>query len=211
MEHNPYGAPQVDLIEPMPVVALTQWSARRLSLLAWLSLVSVIGTLLSLVISFGQGWNGIDSAPYQLYVDGLNLGLTLLGCYLLIGLKGFAQARFAARHLAWPVWCCVIISALMGGLGFWFGEAAMSGLSWQTFVYLGLMVPLGGVTLWLGIALLKVEQSYPSFRLMAWLDIAGGACLASVILLVVAVVPLLGASLAMMAVFFKGAAEQRAR
>lgn len=208
MEHNPYSAPRVDLLEPMPVVALAHWSARRLSLLAWLSLFSVIGTLLlGLSVAPDLGWLGADDDTSPSYVAGLNLGLTLLGCYLLLALKGFAQARFAARNLAWPVRCVVIGYGLLGGLGIWFGEAAMSTLSWQTFVYLGLMVPLGGGVVWLGIVLLRVQQSYRAFRLMAWLNIAGGVCLVSVILIILSVIPLLGSNLAMTAVFFKGAAE----
>lgn len=208
MEHNPYSAPRVELLDPLPVVALERWSAAHLSLLAWLTLVSLLGTLV--VFGFGLAAESLEVAAYQSSVDGLNLVLTVLGCYLLLRLKAFAEARFAAKHLAWPVWCSVLGYGLLGIFEYGFDESSMASLNWQAFVYLGLMVLAGGLTLWLGIRLLKVEQAYPVFRLMAWMDIASGICLLSVVLLVVAVLPLLGGSVAMMLVFFKGAAEQRA-
>ena len=46
-----------------------------------------------------------------------------------------------------------------------------------------------------------------SLKVMAWLDIVGGLMLASVLLMLVALLPLLGAGVALMLVFFKGAAE----
>ncbi|MBN7823530.1 hypothetical protein, partial [Bowmanella yangjiangensis] len=62
-------------------------------------------------------------------------------------------------------------------------------------------------TAWLGIRLLKVACPYPALRVMAWLDIVGGVMLASVILALLAVLPLLGAGVALMRVFFSAAAE----
>ncbi|HLD65114.1 MAG TPA: hypothetical protein VJA19_03630 [Pseudomonas sp.] len=207
MEHNPYSAPRVELLEPLPVVALERWSARHLSLLAWLTLVSLLGTLV--VLGFGLVAQRLELGAYQPAIDGLSLALTALGCYLLLRLKAFAEARFAAKHLAWPVGCAVVGYGALGIFEHGVDEVAMASLNWQAFVYLGLMLLAGGLTLWLGIRLLMVEQAYPVFRLMAWLDIASGICLLSVVLMMVAVLPLLGGNVAMMLVFFKGAAEQR--
>ena len=44
---------------------------------------------------------------------------------------------------------------------------------------------------------------------MAWLELIGGLMLASVVLAVVAMLPLIGASIATAWVFFQAAAEQR--
>ena len=66
---------------------------------------------------------------------------------------------------------------------------------------------LGCISLWLGICLLRVENVYPSFRLMAWLDIAGGVMLMSLLLAMLAPLPLIGALLAQMLLFFRVAAE----
>ncbi|WP_413247505.1 hypothetical protein [Pseudomonas sp. Z8(2022)] len=46
---------------------------------------------------------------------------------------------------------------------------------------------------------------------MAWLDIVGGLMLASVLLMLLALLPLLGAGVTLMLVFFRGAAEVRAK
>ena len=208
MEHNPYSAPRVELLEPLPVVALDHWRAGHLSLLAWLTLVSLLGTLV--VLGFGLVAQRLEVGAYQPAIDGLSLALTVLGCYLLLRLKAYAEARFAAKYLAWPVWCAVVSDGVLGIFEYGFEEKLLANLNWQTFVYLGLMALAGGFTLWLGIRLLGVEQAYPVFRLMAWLDIASGICLLSVVLVMVAVLPLLGGNVAMMLVFFKGAAEQRA-
>jgi hypothetical protein len=66
---------------------------------------------------------------------------------------------------------------------------------------------LGLVVLWLGIVLLKVENAYPVLRVLAWLEIASGVMVASVVLLVVGVLPLLAAMVATALVFFHGAKE----
>jgi len=66
---------------------------------------------------------------------------------------------------------------------------------------------MGICTTWLGIRLLKLQSPYPALKVMAWLDIVGGLMLASVLLMLVALLPLLGAGVALMLVFFKGAAE----
>ena len=60
---------------------------------------------------------------------------------------------------------------------------------------------------WLGLRLLKQENLYPSLRIMAWLDIAGGAMLASVLLLVLAVLPPLAATVAMALARWRAARE----
>ena len=55
--------------------------------------------------------------------------------------------------------------------------------------------------------LLKVENAYPALRVLAWLNMAGGVLAASIILLVVAVLPMLAAMVATALVFFRGARE----
>src|SRR3989338_6133023 len=157
MEHNPYSAPRVELLEPLPVVALERWSARHLSLLAWLTLVSLLGTLV--LLGFGLVAQRLELGAYQPAIDGLSLALTALGCYLLLRLKAFAEARFAAKHLAWPVGCAVVGYGALGIFEHGVDEVAMASLNWQAFVYLGLMLLAGGLTLWLGIRLLIDRKS----------------------------------------------------
>ncbi|AXL77753.1 hypothetical protein Y82_3702 [Pseudomonas aeruginosa] len=74
-------------------------------------------------------------------------------------------------------------------------------------MYFALLALIGATTLWLGLRLLKQENLYPSLRIMAWLDIAGGAMLASVLLLVLAVLPLLAATVAMALACWRAARE----
>lgn len=206
MDENPYAAPRVDVLEPATVPRLPGWSAGHLRLLGWLSLISVLASLVLLLLALREA--ALAETGRRL-ADWLGLTLILLGNYLLLCLKGFAEARFAASGLAWPVWLMVVLGLLLEGLDFWYGAELFSRPDLWGFGYLGLMTVYGVATLWLGVRLLQVENVYPAFRLLAWLNVAGGLLMASVVLVLVAIIPMLGSSLVLMAVFWHGAAEQR--
>ncbi|WP_313514739.1 hypothetical protein [Pseudomonas sp.] len=209
MEENPYGAPQVALVDEQRGLKLPGWSVAQLELLGWLSLVSVIGTLVLLIMAFIGGMTA--QAGLERYSDWLGLVLVLLGDYLLLRLNSFAQARFDARGLTAPVWTVVVLSLLMEAFDLAFGNQSFTHFSWDTLVYFGFLFAFGASSAWYGIRLLKVQNVYPVFRLMAWLEIVGGLMMATLVLMLLGMLPLLGATLAMMVVFFKGAAEVRAQ
>jgi len=205
---NPYSAPQVELLDAAPVHRLQGWSARQLRVLGWLALVSVVVNVLVLGLLFaGAMLEAHETELLLSYTDWLRLALVLLGCYLLLRFKAFAEARFAARNLSVPVWAVLVISLLLELADMLFGEQLFAGLDWQTLSYVALLCLMGGCTTWLGVRLLRLEFPYPALKVMAWLDIVGGLMLASVLLMLVALLPLLGAGVALMLVFFKGAAE----
>lgn len=207
---NPYSAPQVELVEAIAGRPLPGWSSWQLRVLGWLALVAALGNALVLLLLLGSAWlSEAEAQRLTSYTDWLSLLLVLLGCYLLLRLKAFVEQRFAASRLAWPIWILLLVSLVLGLMDFLFGEQLFDGLDGQTIAYLGLLVLMGCSTAWVGVRLLKVNSPYPSLRLMAWLDIVGGLLLASLLLMLLAVVPLLGAGLALMLVFFKGAAELR--
>jgi hypothetical protein len=200
-QHNPYAAPQVPLIDEQVPQALPGWSPGLLRVLGWLCLGGLLGNL----VLFGLAFDGqsLDS----LFYDGLSLTLSLLGCYLLLRFKGFAEIRFAAHGLDWPVWLNLVLSLALEALQLSVAEESLTGFTWQALLYFGGMALFGLLTLWLGVLLLRVENVYPAFRALAWLEIVAGVLLASVILLLVGILPLLGAMLAMALVFFRGARE----
>ena len=206
MNENPYAAPQASVVERAPVPRLPGWSAGQLRLLGWLSLISVFASLVLLVLALGEEAVGEQG---KRLADWLGLALMLLGSYLLLCLKGFAEARFTAKGLSWPVWLMVLGGLLLELLDFLFGAVMFESFNPQGISYLLLMALYGAATLWLGVRLLRVENVYPALRLLAWLNIAGGLLMASVVLVLLAIVPLLGSSLALMLVFWRGAAEQR--
>ena len=142
----------------------------------------------------------------QVLNDWLGVALVLLGCYLLLQLKQLAEARFNAQGLQRPVWTMVLFSLLFAGGMLLLGEPSGE-LDWPLLLSLAGVFVLGCISLWLGICLLRVENVYPSFRLMAWLDIAGGVMLMSLLLAMLAPLPLIGALLAQMLLFFRVAAE----
>ena len=205
MDNNPYAAPRASVVENTALALLPDFSPAYLRRLGWLSLISLMASLVLLLMAVQQ--QTLPGAGRQL-ADWLGVALVLLGNYLLLWLKGFVEARFAAAGLSWPVWLMVVGGLLLELLDFIFGEELFSGFNLPGISYFAVMAAYGLATLWLGVRLLQVENVYPSLRLLAWLDIAGGLLMASVVLVLLAIVPLLGSSLALMAVFFRGAQEQ---
>ncbi|WP_375739596.1 hypothetical protein [Pseudomonas boanensis] len=208
MDENPYAAPQVELVENAGPRQMLGWSPEQFRLLGWLSLVSVVGTLVLTGLAAASGAMQSDAMPTS--ADWLSAALTLLGCYLLIQLKRFAEARFSAVGLGWPVWAVVVASLLVELLDFVLGDASLEP-GWSMLLYFGVLALSGALTTWMAVCLLKVQNAYPVFRVMAWLDLAGGILLATVILMLLALFPLIAASAAMMLVFFKAAGELEGR
>ncbi len=203
--NNPYAAPQVTLIDEQAPRSLAGWSAGQLQLLAWLSLASIAMILVSLVaVMFAGDQPGSLSERVG---DWLGLSSTVLGCYLLLRLRTFLEQRFAAKGLFIPIVLIIVFSLLAEGLDWLWGDAIFTGLGWKTLGFFTTIMLMGVMTLWLGIALLRITNPYPSLRVMAWMEIVGGVMFASVVLVVVAIIPLLGGTLAMALVFFRGAAE----
>lgn len=207
---NPYSAPQVELLDQRPEPSLPGWSVRQLQVLGWLALVSVLAN--ALVVGLVLASSLLETTEAQvlvLYTEWLSLVLVLLGCYLLLRFKAFAEARFGARRLQVPIWSLVVVTLALEVADLLFGQGLFTGLDWQTIGYVGLLCTMGVCTTWLGLRLLKIEYPYPALKVMAWLDIVGGLMLASVLLMLLAIVPLLGAGVTLMLVFFKGAGELR--
>lgn len=203
--NNPYAAPQVALLDEQAPQVLAGWTVRQLQVLGWLSLASIFSTLIALLAAFVAGSEPGSLA--EMADDWLSLLSTLLGCYLLLRLRTFLEQRFTAEGLRAPVALIIALCLLTEILDWVWGDAIFTSLGWQTLCFFAAILLLGLATLWLGVLLLRVRSAYPALRVMAWLEIAGGAMLASVILVVLAIIPLLGGSLAMALVFFRGASE----
>ncbi len=205
---NPYSAPQVELLDRVGSRQLPGWSARQLQVLGGLALVSVAANTLLLGLLFlAAPMQAPEAERLFAWTDWLSLMLALLGCYLLLRFKAFAEARFAARNLGVPIWLLLGVTLLLEILDMLFGDQLFGGVDWQTIGYMALLCLMGICTTWLGMRLLKLDYPYPALKVMAWLDIVGGLMLASVLLMLVALLPLLGAGVALMLVFFRGAGE----
>ena len=203
---NPYAAPRVSLVDNAEARTLENWSPGRLQLLGYLNLVAAFGSVVSLALALSAGFLG--DASLESFADWLSPAVTLLGCYLLLQLKGFAEQRFAAQHLSRSTWAVLIWGLLVMMLDLLWKDA-LGELNWRMFVYLAFIAVYGAFLAWLGFRLRQVQNAYPAFRLLAWLELIGGLLLASVILFMLALLPLIGASIAMAWVFFQAAAEQK--
>lgn len=207
---NPFSAPQAELREPLPAPSLPGWSVRQLQVLGWLALVSVLGNALVMASLFAGGLlQGQEVQVLARVSDWLSLALMLLGCYLLLRFKAFAEVRFGARRLHGPIWSLVLVMLALDLVSRLFADGAFAGPNWQTIIPMALLCIMGGCSTWLGLRLLRLDSPYTALKVMAWLEIVGGLMLASVLLILLAIVPLLGASVALALVFFKAADELR--
>lgn len=203
-ENNPYAAPQVALVDDAAPRALEGWTVGQLRMLGWLSLVSVLGAVVLLGIAFASGF--LEDPTLQTISTWLSPVVMILGCYLLVRMKHFAEQRFSATGLNIPVWAVVIVALLLVVMELIWGEAT-SVMGTPMFIYFGLMCVYGVLLTWLGIRFRQAQNVYPVFNVMAWMNIIGGIMLATIVLILLALFPLLGASVAMALVFFKAAGE----
>lgn len=205
---NPFSAPQVELLDPPMQPALNGWSRRQLQVLAMLALVATLGNSVLVLLMFASAWlSDIEVAALTRYSDWMSVVLVLIGCYLLIRFKALIEQRFAASRLGAPVWLLVGLSLILGMMDFWLGARLFEGLNPITLLYIALLVLMGGNMVWLGIRLLRVSLPYPSLRVMAWMNIVGGVLLASVVFIVLSMLPLLASGVAMALVFLRAAGE----
>ncbi|AOE86253.1 hypothetical protein [Pseudomonas sp. TCU-HL1] len=204
MDENPYAAPRVDLVEDVRPRQMNGWTPGQLRLLAWLSLVCVVGTVTLTGLAVAAG--ATEDERMTRLSDWLGVALTLLGCYLLIRFKLFAEARFSAEALAPPVWAVVIGSLGVEVMDFLMGDASTEP-GWPMVIYFTVIALLGALTAWLAVRLLKVQNAYPAFRVMAWLNLVGGIMMATIVLMLLGLLPLIAGNVAMMLVFFRGARE----
>ncbi|MBA1272790.1 hypothetical protein G7026_05445 [Pseudomonas azotifigens] len=167
-------------------------------------LLLVLGTLLLIALVLGESFSGVALPLW--YETWFGLVLDLLGCYLLISFKRFAEARFAARGLGWPVWLLVGVNLLLEPAEYWASTYVAAGL-WPMRLYLGLLLAVGLLLVWLGGRLLLMRSDWHCFRMMGWLYLIGGAAFASQVLMPLAALLLISAQLAMMRVFLRGCSE----
>lgn len=197
--NNPYASPQVALVDAQAPRPLNGWNPGQLRLLGWLNLAYLFATLVVIGLAFVESLAAV--------ADWLSVAATLLGSHLVLRLKAFLEARFAASGLSWPVWLSVVLGVALELAQLYWGDAKLAEFSVPSYIYFGGLAMLGLVILWLGIMLLKVIEPYPSLRALAWLNVASGVMVASVILLVIGILPMLAAMVASALVFFRGASE----
>lgn len=204
MDENPYAPPQVELLQPEAPRPLPEWSAGQLRLLGWLSLVGFLGNLMLLLGAVSIGWFGVE-LPVA-FTDWSGLSLVLLGSYVSLRFKAFAEARFAAIGLTWPTWVVVVSSVLLQVWLMAVGERLAS-FGWEAALYGAGMVLCGVGCIWLGVRLVKVPDSYPAFRVVAGSILVTGVMLASLLLAAFSSLPALVSVVATALVFFRGARE----
>lgn len=203
MDENPYAPPQVELLQPEAPRPLPEWSAGQLRLLGWLSLVGFLGNLVLLLGVVSMSWFWLETPAYT---DWAGLSLVLLGSYVSLRFKVFAEVRFAATGLTWPTWIVIVFSVLLQVMLLTVGDQ-LGSLGWEMALY-GACMALSGVgCIWLGVRLVKVPDTYPSFRVVAGSILVTGVMLVSLLLAAFSSLPALVSVVATALVFFRGARE----
>ena len=205
MEHNPYAAPKVELIEARAAGSLAGggWNPGHLRLLAWLSLALLLAQSVLFGLSFLGGHGGaLDS--YSLWLGVL---CTLLGCYLSWRATQFLVERFGARGMAWPLWLSIGLAVLMQAYAVVF-DAQLDGTpNVELAGFMALFLPSGLVGLWYGVRVLKIGLPYPSVKVLGWLDVLSGVCMASVLLFIPGTLLAAAALVPLALMFLRGARE----
>lgn len=204
-EENPYAPPGAELVESA-ALSLPGLRADHLRLLGWLSLAHFVGTLLELALGMVGGF--YDLIALQRAGDWLSTLSVLLGAYVLLRLKALLVARFAVMGLDWPVYLTIAFSILaqVVTLGF---DDQLETLGLPMLALFVVLALLGGSTLWLGIRLFSIRQGDGLLRTLAWLYAVSGGMLVSIILILLALLPMLAAQFVVMLIFFRAARETR--
>lgn len=204
-QDNPFASPGVELIDA-PAQPLPGPTPGLLRLFGWLTLTCIIGTLAALVMSVA---GGILELPLLVTLEvWLNSLCALLSAYLLLRLKGLLQLRYGIAGLDAPVWLSIILSLLAQAIMVVSGDA-METFGWPMAAFFVGLFLIGGATLWLGLVLRRGIGEDALLRTLAWLYIVSGGMLLSIILGLLAFLPLLAAQFVGMLVFFRASNQSR--
>lgn len=205
MDENPYAAPRVELIETRAPNTFGRWNPGNLRLLAGLSLALLLADFVLFGVSF------LAEGPQQRALDSYSLWLgvlcTVLGCYLSWRATRFLVDRFAARGLAWPLWLSIGLALLTQAYAVLFDRQLDGTPNGALFGFMALFLPNGLVGLWYGVRVLKIGLPYPSVKVLGWLDVIAGVCMASILLFIPGTLLAALALLPMALMFLRGARE----
>lgn len=203
-QENPFASPAVELIDA-PARPLPGPAPGLLRLFGWLTLACIIGTLAALVMSVV---GGILELPLLVTLEvWLSSLCALLGAYLLLRLKGLLEARYGIAGLGAPVWLSIVLSLLAQVIIVVSGDA-LENLDWPMAVFFLTLFLIGAASLWLGLVLRRGVGQDALLRTLAWLYIVSGAMLLSIILSLLAFLPLLAAQFIGMLVFLRAAGQR---
>lgn len=207
MDHNPYAAPKVELIEARTPSAFAggRWNPGSLRLLAWLSLALLLAQGVLFALSFLGGVKQGD--PLDRYSLWLGVLCTLLGCFLSWRATQFLVDRFGARGMAWPLWLSIGLALLIQAYAVVFDRQLDGTPNAQLVGFMALFLPSGLVGIWYGVRVLKIGLPYPSVKVLGWFDVVSGGCMASVLLFIPGTLLSAAALLPLALMFRRGARE----
>lgn len=203
---NPYQTPESNLIhESVPnSFYIENASAGQLNLAGWLSILYAAITVPTLILSF----SGIVSEDdnFEIASHALEFLSTFLWIYLLLALKKFIELRFQLKSLTAYVDSLIVITLLLMAFGFLLDQDPEA-ISVGMIMYFGLIVVYAVISFLLGRKLLSIKEEYPYIRAFSWTIMISGVCMATIILLLLAIPIGIASDILLALLFFKGRKE----
>jgi len=205
-----YKAPDADLLlkEKLPETFINgTLTPKKLKRAGWLALFYMLFLIPVLWVALLNG----AEPNNKMYAVANNLFLvidTVVWIYLLIVLKTFLNLRFELYTTDKYIKIMILLSILTALVEpFASDTIAIDNFGVADIISFGVLIPTGIVTVLFGKTLLSVTTDFKHLRLFAWLNMIYGVCLASLILILLAIPFILALSLVMVLIFFAAAKE----
>lgn len=203
-----YKSPESDLvIEELVPDSFKQGklSKNKLAMAGWLSILYILLVVPATWISFMSGLQG-DSYNYANEAVYLDAALTAFWIYLILVMKSLLNERFDFNLADKYINLQIIISIPMAILSIFMDDSG-AGYGIISIAYFILLIPIGVITVLFGKQLLKISNRFSGLKLYAWTNIIAGACMASIVLILLAIPVGIASSIAMAIMFFSAAKE----
>ena len=213
MEDNVYKPPKSAIIKEKEVPGSFfsgTFTAKKLKLLGWLALVSLLVDVPGFAISFIYGYSG-GSADFKTYMHLFAVLSTVIWIYLLVQFRRFIVERFLFTKINWHVNLLIILAISLGLFSIVFVDGLVDPFSTESILFYLILIPYGVVSVLFGKRLLAIEYEYKFLRFFAWLFILAGVCTATVMLVLLAYLFGFVYTIAMAMIFFSGSKEMQVR
>ncbi|KPK56417.1 MAG: hypothetical protein AMS22_01120 [Thiotrichales bacterium SG8_50] len=187
-DENPFKPPCSPLVdEHVPDSFISgALTPRQLGTAGWLSLgYAVLGVPYAVSSLSGA----VSDAPFMAgLMDAMTVALTLVWVHLLLVLRRLLESRFALSGIAKYINSAISLTVVLTVLSLFLGDEAASELGAAFIAFVILLVPYGVVMALLGWRILSIQHPYDYLRPFAWITVASGVLMATVVLVVLSMV-----------------------
>lgn len=196
MSENPYQTPN----SPPPTVSSLHkqpLSLKQLSLVAWLCIGLAIFDIALSIMTLSPEWENITNA--------IGMAYAFIAIYVLLAFNRFLNKGLditGTAKIILPIIIFGIVYAILPLINAPDIEFENSSLSLTDSIFIVSLIPYGILNLLLGRKLQESKIAYPHLNTIAWLHIITGICMASLVLLLVAIPLSIAINIYMAQLFF---------